>query len=70
LRRGIIMAESPKPGGTEPALERHQDSIEPEQYDHRLIPGGSFEAARIVVGMEGADHSVPPSDESEPRSHE
>ena len=31
-------------------------SVEPQPGDARLIPGGSFKAARTAIGMTGMDH--------------
>ena len=38
-----------------------QKTVEPQLHDKRLIPGGSFRAARTPIGMAGVDRADMPS---------
>jgi hypothetical protein len=41
-----------------------QKTVEPQASDPRLIPGGSFKAARIHIGVNGVDKADVPGVEA------
>jgi len=54
------MAEPPR-ADDGPGPESHGKITEPEPFDARLIPGGSFRAARTPIGINAFDRDDLPS---------